>query len=248
MNVIDAFCSEMIARRRAQSPANRPRDLLSLLIETRKLDDRQVRDEIVTMLIAGHETTALAIAWAWKTLAQNPRAEVKLHEEVDAVLAGRKRVELTDVPKLTWSAASFQETMRLYPPVWQMPRVAIKDDVIDGYAIPRNSCVIISPWFTHRHKDFWRDPEAFDPARFCPSAEKQLHRYAYLPFAGGRHQCLGMHFALMEGTMILAQLAHQFRVVPLNSEQVRPSMGVTLRQSPGLMANIESRESPAEKK
>jgi cytochrome P450 len=247
MKVIDAFCSEMIARRRAQSASERPRDLLTLLIETRELNDRQVRDEIVTMLIAGHETTALAIAWGWKTLAENPHAEKKLHEEVDAVLAGR-HVELADVQKLTWTAATFQETMRLYPPVWQMPRVAIEDDEIDGYEIPRNACVIISPWFTHRHKDFWRDPETFDPARFTKSAEKQLHRYAYLPFAGGRHQCVGMHFALMEGTMILAELARQFCVVPLNSAQVRPAMGITLRQSPGLMANIELRKLHAEEK
>ncbi|HEX3359091.1 MAG TPA: cytochrome P450 [Tepidisphaeraceae bacterium] len=242
--VIDSVCYEMIARRRAQAPTDRPRDILTLLIEAETdsgpMDDRQVRDEIVTLLVGGHETTALALAWAWKVIGEHPEIEAKLHKEVDEVLGGRSP-ELADLPKLPYTQGVFQETMRLYPPVWYMARVANGDDVIHGHAVPRGACVLISTWFTHRHKDFWPEPEKFDPTRFIGSDSKQLHRYAYFPFGGGRHQCLGMYFALMEGTIILADLAQRFRVRPLNSEQIQPAPGITLRQTPGLQASVEPR-------
>jgi cytochrome P450 len=243
--LIDRTCHDMIARRRAQSPSARPQDLLTLLIEAQgtsgPLEDRQVRDEIVTMLVGGHETTALALAWAWKAIAELPEVEARLHAEVDAVLAGRPPV-VEDLPRLSWTSAVFQEAMRLYPPVWYMARVASKDDVIHGHAIPRGACVLISAWFTHRHKDFWPDALTFDPQRFMEPDAKQLHRYAYFPFGGGRHQCLGMYFALMEGTIILADLAQRFRVMPVNGRQIRPAPGITLRQAPGMQASMEARQ------
>ncbi len=217
--IIDTTCYDMISRRRATPPAQRPRDILTLLIEAETdagpMDDRQVRDEIVTLLVGGHETTALALAWSWKIIAEHPQIEAMLHAEIDAVLGDRPPT-LADLSKLPYTTAVFQETMRLYPPVWYMARVANQDDIIHGHAIPRGACVLISTWFTHRHKDFWPNPEAFDPSRFLTS-QKQQFRYAYFPFSGGRHQCLGMPFALMEGTVILAHLAQQFRVRPINS-------------------------------
>ncbi len=240
--IIDTTCHNLVTRRRAQPPSERPRDLLTMLIEaqtpTGPMTDLQLRDEMVTMLVGGHETSALVLAWAWKLLAENPEMETRLHQEVDEVLAGRTPT-MEDLPRLVWTAAIFQEAMRLYPPVWYMARVATDDDVVHGHAIPRNASVLVSAYFTHRHKDFWPNPERFDPARFVDPIAS--HRYAYFPFGGGRHQCLGMHFALMEGTVILAQVAQQFRVRPLNAESIHPVPGLTLRQSPELHATIHLR-------
>jgi cytochrome P450 len=243
-NVIDAACYDMIARRRGQAPSGRPRDLLTMLIESDTgagaMNDRQLRDEIVTMLVGGHETTALALAWAWKAVAERPDIKAFLQKELDEHLAGRLP-GIEDLPRLPWTSAVFHEAMRLYPPVWYMARVAQEDDVIHGHAVPRGACVLVSAWFTHRHKDFWPDAERFDPRRFVDPSVRPSHRYAYFPFGGGRHQCLGMHFALMEGIMILAQLAQQFHVYPLNAEQIKPAPGITLRQSPGMVARVELR-------
>lgn len=247
-NVIDAACYDMVARRRSLPPKNRPRDLLTLLIQADTddgpLNDRQLRDELVTMLVGGHETTALALAWTWKLLAEHPQVEATLHEELDTALAGRPPA-LTDLPSLPWTRAVFQETMRLYPPVWYMGRVAIEADVIDNHPIPQGACILISPWFTHRHREFWAEPEQFNPERFRNPAAVPQHRYAYFPFAGGRHQCLGMHLANIEGTVILARLAQQFRVRPLPGQNVRPAPGITLRQSPFMRATVELRPAHA---
>jgi cytochrome P450 len=243
-NVIDALCYDMIARRRSLSPPDRPRDLLTMLIEADTedgpLDDRQLRDEIVTMLVGGHETTALALAWAWKAIAENPEIEAKIHQEVDAVLAGRSP-DLADLSNLPWTRATFHEALRLYPPVWVTARVASKEDVIAGHTVPRGACVLVSAWFTHRHKEFWPEAERFNPARFIEPAQPP-HRYAFFPFGGGRHRCLGTHFALLEGTLILAQLAQGFRVRPLAGQQIRPHPAITLRQAPGMCAYVEPRQ------
>jgi cytochrome P450 len=242
--VIDSVCYEMIARRRALPPASRPRDLLTLLLEAdtndEPLTDQQLRDEIVTMLVGGHETTALALAWAWKALAEHPEIERTLHQELDTVLP-QQPPAIADLPALRWTKAIFQEAMRLYPPVWYMARVATEHDTIHGHDIPRGACVLVSAYFTHRHEDFWPNPESFDPARFVSRPTPQ-HRYAYFPFGGGRHQCLGMHLALIEGTAILAQLAQQFRIQPLAGQPIRPAPGITLRQTPSLLATVHPRK------
>ena len=241
---IDSMCHEMIARRRAMPRDARPRDLLTLLIEAEETsanpDDIHIRDEIATMLIGGHETTAIALAWAWKALSENPAIEAKMHSEVDAVLTDRQ-LTFDDLSRLPYTQAVLRESLRLYPPVWNMVRSAVEDDVIDGHPIPRDAAVIISPWFTHRHEEFWPDPQAFDPSRFLDPASKQRHRYAYLPFGGARHQCMGIHFAMMEGIVLLAMLSRQFRIHPQNSRDVLPFPGVTLRQSTGMMARLEPR-------
>jgi len=243
--VIDQTCYEMISARRAMPQDRRPRDLLTLLIESDPGDggmsDRQLRDEIVTMLVGGHETTALALSWAWKLLAEHPQVEAQLHGELDQTLQNGPP-SMQNLARLPLSRAVFQESMRLYPPVWYMARVANEEAVIDGHPIPRGACIMVSAWFTHRHSDYWPDAERFNPQRFIdPNALK--HRYAYFPFGGGRHQCLGMHFANIEGAIILATLARQFRVVPLAGQEVRPMPGITLRQSPPLHAMVELRNS-----
>ncbi len=238
--IVDATCYDLIARRRACPPQERPPDLLTLLMEENEgaATDLQLRDEVVTMLVGGHETTALGMAWLWKLLAENPKAEEELHHELDTVLAGAPPCA-DDLPRLPYTFAVFQETIRLYPPVWNKARTATEADIIDGHAIPRGATVLVSPWFTHRHKAFWPEPELFNPRRFIHSVP--LHRYAYFPFGGGRHQCLGMHFANMEATLLLARLAQQFRVRPIAGQNILPDPGITLRQTPGLRATIHAR-------
>ena len=242
--VLDTVAYEMIRRRRTAAASARPPDMLTLLIEadteTGPMSDLQIRDEIVTLLIAGHETTALSLTWAWKAIAEHPEVEMMLHRELDQVLGG-KIAELEDAAKLPRTRAVFQETMRLYPPVWYMARIASEDAAVGGHEIPRGAKVLISPWFTHRHRQFWPDPERFDPTRFADASSQTTLRDAYFPFAGGRRLCLGMHFALLEGTLILAQIAQEFRVRPINAQGIRPNGGVTLRLSPGLSARIEPR-------
>jgi cytochrome P450 len=176
-------------------------------------------------------------------LAEHPAAETRLHEELDVALGGRTP-QLADLSNLPWTRAVFQEALRLYPPVWYMARVAQADDVLDGHAVPRGACVMISAWFTHRHAAFWDQPEQFDPGRFLTPATPLPHRYAYFPFGGGRHQCLGNHLAGIEGTLILARLAQQFRVRPIAGQRIRPAPGITLRQSPGMQAMVELRRAP----
>jgi cytochrome P450 len=248
-STIDSVSYDLIARRRALSPADRPRDLLTTLIEADTDDgpmsDLQIRDEIVTMLVGGHETTALALAWAWKAIAEAPGVERALHAEVDAVSDGRI-ADLAQSESLPWTRAVLHEALRLYPPVWYMARVASEDDSIDGHAIPRGACVLVSAWFTQRHPSVWRDAERFDPSRFLGSEGRPPHREAYFPFGSGRHLCLGMQIALLEGTLILAQLARSFRVRPIAAQQIHPNPGITLRQSPGMMALIEARPMPSE--
>jgi cytochrome P450 len=242
--IVDGICYSMIARRRAESLQHDHRDLLTLLLDAETdagpLTDLEIRDEMVTMLVGGHETTALALSWAWKALAEDSHIEQRLHEELDTVLAGRDP-DLVDVPKLAWTRSVFQESMRLYPPVWYMARIAKEPDVIDGHAIPRGATVLISAYFTHRHEAFWNSPDTFDPSRFLDPSVTPTHRYAYFPFGGGRHQCLGMHLALIEGTLILAHLAQRFRVRPIVGQNIRPAPGITLRQSPLMRATLECR-------
>ena len=243
--IIDQTCYEMISARRALPQDRRPRDLLTLLVESDSGDggmsDRQLRDEIVTMLVGGHETTALALSWAWKLLAENPRVEAQLHGELDQMLQNGPP-SMQNLARLPLSRAVFQESMRLYPPVWYMARVANEESVIDGHPIPRGACIMVTAWFTHRHREYWPDSERFNPQRFLDPNVLQ-HRYAYFPFGGGRHQCLGMHFANIEGAIILAILAKQFRLVPLAGQEVRPMPGITLRQSPPMRAMVELRNS-----
>jgi cytochrome P450 len=248
---IDSVSYDMIARRRALSPANRPHDLLTTLVEADTdegpMSDLQIRDEIVTMLVGGHETTALALAWTWKAIAENPDVEMALHREVDAALQGRTP-ELAEHGGLPYTKAVFQEALRLYPPVWYMARVANEDDSIDGHAIPKGACVLVSAWFTHRHKGSWSDAERFDPSRFLESKAGPPHKETFFPFGSGRHLCLGMQVALLEGIVILARLAQSFRVRPTNAGQIRPNPGITLRQSPGMMAMIESRSAQTDRR
>jgi cytochrome P450 len=220
-------------------------DLLSLLMETRDADtgeamgDRQLRDEVITLFIAGHETTASALSWAFYLISNHPEVEQRLRAELDEVLgpdAGRVP-DVEDLPRLKYTGMVMDETMRLYPPAWIFDRQAVADDEVRGYRIPAGATVMISPYVLHRHPDFWDRPDEFDPERFSSEMSAGRPRYAYFPFGGGPRQCIGKAMALVEAQLILATVISRFRLVA--SRPIEPQPLVTLRPRTSLTMNLE---------
>lgn len=232
---------DLISERR-QSAEDRG-DLLSMFMLARDEDtgetmsDEQLRDEVLTMLVAGHETTATVMSWVWAMLDQHPRVEEKLHAELDAVLAGRLPTA-GDVPRLGYARMVVEETMRLYPPAYVFSRAVKEDDVIGGFRIPGGTMVDLSPYVTHRHPDFWERPDEFLPERFAPEASAQRPRYAYFPFSGGPRQCIGNGFAMMEAQLILATVAQRYRPRCVPGHVLTPEPLITLRPKGGLPMNL----------
>lgn len=229
----------------ARSSAGGEGDLLDLLLAARDehggaLSRTQVRDEVVTLVLAGHETTANGLAWLWYLLAQHPDACERMHQEVDAVLGGRSPTA-GDAERLVWTTACFQEAMRLYPPAWVLEREAIADDELDGYRIPKHSTVIFPVFLIHRDPRWWPHAEVFDPTRFLGERAAQAHRGAYLPFGAGRRACVGANFALMEGTLIAAMVAQRFTLDLVDGAPVQPEATVTLRPRYGLPMTLRRR-------
>ncbi|MBK7864857.1 MAG: cytochrome P450 [Archangiaceae bacterium] len=203
---------EIIRARRAR-PGD---DLLSMLMEARDEDtgegmtDAQLRDEIITLLLAGHETTAVALTWVWARLDAHAEVAMALHDELDRVLAGRAPTA-DDLPRLPVTRAVIQETLRLHPPAYILSRRVKADDVVCGFQVHAGGTVVMSPLILHRHPAYWERPEAFVPERWLDAeAEKQRPKFAYLPFSLGPRQCIGNSFSLMESTLILAALAQRF--------------------------------------
>jgi cytochrome P450 len=230
------------AQKRGEPEAH---DLLAMLLAVRDedgrgMDDRQIRDEVLTLLLAGHETTALALSWTWYLLAQNPEVERKLHEEFDRVLAGRAP-GVEDLPRLTYTEKVIKESLRLYPPAYAILRLAIEDAEIGGFKIPKGSSVGVSPWVTHRDPRFFPEPERFRPERWTEEFQQKLPRFAYFPFGGGPRICVGAQFALMEAPLILATIAQHYslRLVPGHRVDVFPS--ITLRPKHGIRVTLEKR-------
>ncbi len=244
IGTFDTIVYEIIAERR-RNPSDRG-DLLSMFIGARDADtgeqmnDKQLRDEVLTMLTAGHETTATALSWVFVLLEQHPEIERRLHAELDEVLAGRDP-STEDLPRLTYTRMVIDETLRLYPPVYILSRKVVADDVICGYRIPGGTSVDISPLLTHRHPEFWEDPEVFRPERFTPEESARRPKYAYFPFLGGPRQCIGNAFALMEAQLILATLAQRYRLRTPAGHRVIPDPLVTLRPKGGLPMTVEAR-------
>jgi cytochrome P450 len=232
---LDAVVQRIIAARRAQAGGGD--DLLSMLLEARDeeggMSDRQLGDEVMTMLLAGHETTANALAWTFHLLSRHPSAAERLRAELEEVLGGRAPT-VADLSRLTYCRMVIEESMRLYPPVWTFSRTPREPDTIQGYDVPAGAVVILSPWITHRHPDVWEDPERFDPERFTPDRVARRPRFAYIPFAAGPRQCIGSGFAMNEAQLVLATLAQRFRVEPLSDRPVVPEPLVTLRPRGGL--------------
>jgi cytochrome P450 len=237
LHALDAIVHRLIAERRRSGGA--PEDLLSLLLrrcdeETgQRMNDAQLRNEALTLLLAGHETTANALTWTWFLLAKHPAVRRRLAAEVARVLRGRAPAA-EDLPRLAYTRMVFQEAMRLYPPIWIMERRVLADDTIGGFAVPAGSTVVLSPYVTHRHPGFWENPEAFDPERFAPGAAEGRDPHCYIPFGLGQRLCIGNHFAMMEAQVILAVVSQRFRLDLVPGARVEPKPGITLRTSHGL--------------
>ena len=232
------------ARRRSDDPQEN--DLLSLLLDARDeetgkaMDDVQLRDEVRTIFLAGHETTANALTWTFYLLARNPEAAAKLRAELDSVLAGRPPT-VADTRQLPYTKMVVEESMRVLPPVWSISRGAIGDDEVGGYPIPAGSTVIMSQYMTHRHPDFWEDAEAFIPERFLPERVKERHRFAYFPFGGGPRLCIGNNFAMLEAQLLLATIAQKYELDLVPDHPVELDPLITLRPKHGVMVTLRPR-------
>lgn len=222
-------------------------DLLSMLLLAQDaeeggggMSDEQLRDEVMTLFLAGHETTANALAWTWYLLSQNREVEAKMHAEIDEVL-GRKLPAFEDVARLNYTERVFTEAMRLYPPVWLMGRRSVSASKIGGYYVPAKSIVLLSQFVTHHDERYYVEPERFDPDRWLPEARASRPRYSYFPFGGGPRLCIGEQFAWMEGILILAVIAQKwkFRLVPGHPVKTQPL--ITLRPKHGIKMTIEGR-------
>ena len=232
----------IIARRRAGKSDSG--DLLSMLMQARDEDgsqmtDKQLRDEVMTFLLAGHETTALALSWTWHLLGLNPEAEQKLHNELDRVLDGRAP-EFSDLPKLPYGEFVIKESMRLYPPAWSVARTVVSEFELRGYRIPVGANVVMSQWIMHRDPRYFPDLEKFDPDRWLPEKSQKLPRFAYFPFGGGPRQCIGASFAMMESTLLLATIAQRFRFRAEAGHPVVPVPSFTLRPKHGIQMTLQS--------
>lgn len=244
---LDALVYGLIAERRRQGLATAPNDLLTLLLEAgdgaegaERMSDRQIRDEAMTLFLAGHETTANALAWAFLLLARHPAERRRLEAELDGVLGGRVPTA-EDLGDLQRTERVVKEAMRLYPPAWAIGRRSLTGDVLGGYAVPGGTDVLISAYVTHRHPELWEDPEGFDPDRFLPERSADRHRFAYLPFGGGPRQCIGNGFAMMEATLVLATVAQRYRLALVPGSEVALEPTVTLRPRHGLPMRLERR-------
>jgi cytochrome P450 len=222
-------------------------DLLSLLLAARdeRGDDgmsrEQVRDEVMTFLGAGHETTANSLSWMWLLLSQHPEARRRVEQEVDEVLGGR-RPTFEDVDRLPWTNAVLQETLRVYPVAPVVSRVAASDDVIEGAPVPKGSVIIIAPYLLHRDPEFWPNPEGFDPERFMPGAGSSGRpRQSYMPFGAGRRICVGQGFAMLESVLLTAMTVQRFRFDLAPSFRVRREVAVTMRPRDGLPMALSRR-------
>lgn len=237
---------ELIAGRRNRATESE-NDLLTMLLQAWDeetglgMNDQQLRDEVITLMVAGHETTSGALTWTLLLLSQHPDMEARLREEYTRVLGGRAAT-IEDLPQLKLGRMVLEESMRLYPPAWAFGRQAIDEDEIGGYRIAKGTFVLMFPAVTHRHPDFWEQPDVFDPERFAPERTKGRHRFAYIPFGGGPRICIGNQFALTEAQLILATILprYQFRLLP--GARVIPEPLITLRPRGGKLLMTAHRQ------
>jgi len=237
---LDEVVYRMIRERRKSENDNG--DLLSMLMSATdedgsRMTDRQLRDEVMTFLLAGHETTALSLSWTWYLLSENPDVEDKLHQELSLALNGNPP-SFDDLPRLCYTEAVIKESMRLYPPAWSLARTAAKDFEIGGYLVPAGSNVVMSQWIMHRDPRFFPSPEQFDPGRWFEEPTQRLPRFAYFPFGGGPRYCVGASFAMMEGTLLLAAIAQRFRLHTVPGHPVVPVPSITLRPGHGIKMSL----------
>jgi len=233
MGILNGLSYRLLRERRQSE--HRPQDLLTMLLEARDsetgeaMTDLQIRDELIALIAAGSETTAMALTWAWYELARNPEVAERLRQESAQVLGGRIPT-FEDLPKLTYARMVFEETLRLYPPAWMISRTPLREDTISGYHVRGGgtSMIALCIFLTHRHPDFWERPDEFMPERFAPG-QSERHRFAYLPFGMGQRKCIGERLSLIEGTMVLAATAQRFKLeLPKDHPEVKAVPFVTL--------------------
>jgi len=240
---IDRIVFRIISDRRASKSDEG--DLLSMLLQAQdddgsQMNDAQLRDEVMTLFLAGHETTALALSWSWYLLATHPEAEAKFHAEIDEVLLGRAPT-VDDLRKLTYTEMIAKEAMRLYPPAYAVGREALEDTEIGGFRVPKGSQVFAFQWVTQRDERYFERPDKFEPERWTPERSERLPKYAYFPFGGGPRQCIGNYFAMMEVVLLLATIGQRFRfsLAPNHKVEVLPVL--SLRPKNGIRAVVGKR-------
>jgi cytochrome P450 len=229
-----------------------PKDFLTRLVAAKDPDDgaglnaTEVRDEVITIFMAGHETTAVTMTWVWYLLSQHPVEEAKLHEELDTVLGGRMPT-VDDLPNLPYTRMIIEEAMRVYPPAPGLSlRQAKEADELCGFKVTPGLQIIVSPWILHRHRRLWNDPERFDPTRFSKELSEKRPRFAYLPFGGGPRVCIGATLAMTEATLILAVLAQRFRLRLKEPQEIKLKARITLRPKNGMLTILERRRPAAQ--
>jgi cytochrome P450 len=237
---LDEIVNRIIRQRRASGQDTG--DLLSMLMSARDEDgsgmsDRQLRDEVLTFLLAGHETTAVSLSWTWYLLSQHSEVELKLREELRQVLGGRTP-QLEDLPRLLYTDKVVKESMRLYPPAWSLARTVAKEIELAGYQLPVGSNVVMSPWILHRDFRFFEQPGHFNPDRWTADAAQHLPKFAYFPFGGGPRLCIGASFAMMEANLLLAAIAQRFRLRLVPGHPVAALPSITLRPRHGMRMSI----------
>lgn len=231
VRTLDEIVYKIIEDRR-RNPGSNSSDLLSMLLTARgegseAMTDLQLRDETVTLMFAGHETTSTALIWTWYLLAKSPTVVEKLHEELDPLLPKGASPTVEDVPRLRYTRKVFQEALRMYPSVRLIPRAAVNDSDVGGYRIPAGSRILMSQYLIHHDSRFYNDPERFDPDRWTPEMEADLPDYAYFPFGGGPRRCVGETFAWMEATLIIAMIWRSWTMslVPGEKYELKPRVG-----------------------
>jgi cytochrome P450 len=235
---LDALVNGLIAERRRDGVDRG--DLLSMLLLAQDeegdgggMSDRQLRDEVMTLLLAGHETTSNALTWTWYLLSQNAEAEARWREELRTVLGGRPPT-VEDLPALRYTERVLAESMRLFPPAWGLGRRALRDVPLGGFTVPAGAVVALVPYVIHRDARFWPDPTRFDPERFTDRAKAERPRFAYFPFGGGARSCIGEPFAWMEGMLLLATIGQRWRLRLVPGHPVEPKALITLRPRYGM--------------
>lgn len=243
MDTINSGVSRLIEQRRQSSSEHS--DMLSIYMSVRDeqsgegMSDKQLRDEMMTLLIAGHDSTAQALCWTLHLLARHPEAQRRVRAEVEEVLGGRAPTA-EELPRLAYTLRVIHEAMRLYPPAWLLVRSPTEDDVIDGCRVPAGSIVLSSPFVTHRRPDLWEEPERFDPDRFTSERSTSRPRYAYFPFGGGGRQCIGNTFALQEMQIILALVFQRYQLTSVRDHPVELQAALTLRPKKSIQVKVSA--------
>jgi len=245
IRTVEHVVSRMIAERRASGLENR-NDFLSRLMASRDeagnpMSDALLRDEAITLLLAGHETTALALSWTWFLLGQHPDAQARMASEI-AEVVGDRPPTADDLPRLKYTESVVMEAMRIYPPAWAIGRESTGPFELGGYAFPAGTTIFISPWILHRDPRYFEEPETFRPERWMGNLARELPRFAYMPFGGGPRICIGQRFAMIEAMLILTTMTQRFSAEWQKDRKVTPFPSITLRPRGGVWLKLEDRQ------